>query len=79
MEKPGLAHYGISDDGSETLSICICVIECYSESEQEDPEIAVESAPSLSLLVCTDVITQLFIDQMHGCHSFQLRRNYLDG
>lgn len=74
-----LTHYGLSDDGIETLSICIFVIECYSESEQDDAEVAVESAPSLSLLVCTDVIALLFTDQMHGCHSFQLGRNYLDG
>ena len=73
-----LTHYGISDDGIETLSIFISVIECYSESEQDDPEIAGETASSLSLLVRTDVIMLLFIDRMHGCHSFQLGRNYHD-
>lgn len=58
--------------------------ECYSESEQEDPEIAAETAPppcaeeSLLPLVCTDVLSVLVINQMHGQHSSQLGRNHLD-
>lgn len=68
----------------ETLSIFIFVIECYSESEQDDPEIAVETAPppisseTLSPLVCAHEISLLFIDQVHGCRSLQLGRNDLD-
>ena len=38
-------HYGISDDSVETFSIFLFVLECYSESEQEDPEIAVQTPP----------------------------------
>lgn len=77
-------HYGISDDSAETFSVFLFVIECYSESEQEDPEIAVETRPphysaeTLSPLVRTVVIGLLVIDQMCGCRSFQLGRNYLD-
>lgn len=77
-------HYGISDDSVETLSIFVFVTECYSESEQEDPEIAAETAPppcaeeSLLPLVCTDVLSVLVINQMHGQHSSQLGRNHLD-
>ena len=41
-----LMHYGMRDDGVETFSIFLFVLECYSESEQEDPEIAVQT-PSL--------------------------------
>lgn len=77
-EKPLLTCYGISVDGVETLSIFIFVIECYSESEQEDPDVAVEtahpphSAGTLSPLVCADINSLLFIDQICGRHSFQM-------
>lgn len=63
-------HYGIHGDCDETLRIFICVTECYSESEQEDPEIAVETPPppypteTLSPVVCTHIISLLVIDQI---------------
>lgn len=77
-EKTLFTCDGLSVDGIETLSIFISVTECYSESEQEDPDVAVEtahpphSAGTLSPLVCTDTISLLFIDQMRGHHSFQM-------
>lgn len=58
---------GVSDNGVGTLSIFVFVIECYSESEQDDPEIAGETAPppnsseTLPPLVCTHLISLLFI------------------
>lgn len=65
-----------ADDAVESLSVFIFVIECYSESEQEDPEIAVEAPPpphyaeTRSPLVRTDVIGLLFVHQMRDRHSF---------
>lgn len=38
-------HYVRSDNSIKALGISIFVVECYSESEQEDPEPAVETPP----------------------------------
>lgn len=79
MEINLCLHCGISDDSVKALSIFIFVIECYSESEQEDPEIAAETPPpphasQTQSSVCTDISSLLVIDQMRGCHFFQLGR-----
>jgi hypothetical protein len=78
------APYGLSDDSVQILNIFIFVIECYSESEQEDPEMTGEtpqppySSSTSSPLVCTDMSSLLVIDHMWGHHSFPLDRNCLD-